>query len=220
MTVTEWLTSSDAGAMVKFLRGKVTERKMRLFACAYCRRRMPQYAESRNAILVAERYADGLASKEELVDAWVAASPREVRFYPGGLTARDTARRATSTSAMLSLVLDAMTEGADGVAWTNAEEGASKRQLAAWQAERNAEKEQQATLLREIIGNPFHAIASRADWPSPVVATANALYRGEQCAFALHDSLLEIGESELAEHFESPHHPKGCWALDLILKKT
>jgi hypothetical protein len=36
----------------------------------------------------------------------------------------------------------------------------------------------------------------------------------------LHDALLEAGHAELAEAFREPMHPKGCWALDLILGKN
>jgi hypothetical protein len=31
--------------------------------------------------------------------------------------------------------------------------------------------------------------------------------------------LLEAGHAELAAHFQERDHPKGCWALDLILGK-
>jgi hypothetical protein len=35
-------------------------------------------------------------------------------------------------------------------------------------------------------------------------------YDGQDCAFALHDALLEAGHAELAEHFrEGKSHPKG-----------
>ena len=53
-----------------------------------------------------------------------------------------------------------------------------------------------------------------------VVQLAESLYAGQDCAFALHDALLEAGHAELAEHFrEERSHPKGCWVVDLILGK-
>jgi hypothetical protein len=53
-----------------------------------------------------------------------------------------------------------------------------------------------------------------------VVRLAEALYAGADCGFALHDALLEIGYTDLAEHFREPCHPKGCWAVDLILGRS
>jgi hypothetical protein len=73
-------------------------------------------------------------------------------------------------------------------------------------------------LLRHIIGNPFRPYPAPASWPSTVVQLAESLYAGQDCCFALHDALLEAGHAELAEHFrQEKWHPKGCWALDLIL---
>jgi hypothetical protein len=38
---------------------------------------------------------------------------------------------------------------------------------------------------------------------------------GQDCAFALLDSLLEAGHAGLAEHFrQETWHPKGYWAMD------
>jgi hypothetical protein len=46
-----------------------------------------------------------------------------------------------------------------------------------------------------------------------------AVYDGEDLAFVLRDALEESGFEDLADHFCEPGHPKGCWALDLILGK-
>lgn len=57
-------------------------------------------------------------------------------------------------------------------------------------------------------------------WPQSIVQLADALHNGGHCGFALHDALLEAGHPRLAEHFQEPAHPKGCWILDLILGKS
>jgi hypothetical protein len=72
MTETEWLAPQrEPYLMLEALRHKGSARKRRLYACACCRLVWTQLtdARSRKAIAVAERYADEMASKHELVEA-------------------------------------------------------------------------------------------------------------------------------------------------------
>src|SRR5271165_7564 len=74
MTETDWNACTDPQPLLEFLRGKVSDRKLRLFAVACCWRvwkRMPEEEIDglRFAIVTAEQYADGLASLEELTRA-------------------------------------------------------------------------------------------------------------------------------------------------------
>src|SRR5215204_4919218 len=64
MTEAEWLEGVELGPMLAFLQGRASERKRRLFAAACCRRiwRRLKDGRSREAVNVAERYADGLAT--------------------------------------------------------------------------------------------------------------------------------------------------------------
>ena len=76
-----------------------------------------------------------------------------------------------------------------------------------------------ADVVRHIIGNPFRQYP--ASWPSTVVELTRSFEAGQDCAFALHDAVLEAGHAELAEHFrEEQWHPKGCFAMDAILGKS
>src|SRR5262245_61217502 len=75
MNEQDWLAAQTAAAMSDYLErlgpGKVTERKLRLFACACCRRiwgLLPEQSH-RHAVEVAERFADGLADLTELEEA-------------------------------------------------------------------------------------------------------------------------------------------------------
>ncbi len=78
MTESEWLASTDPRPMLECLRGKVSDRKLRLFAAACCRTVwgfMPD-DPARNAIELAERAAEGRADPLERWNALQAIGPR------------------------------------------------------------------------------------------------------------------------------------------------
>lgn len=82
MTEADWLECIDPQPMLEFLRarkrGKVSDRKLRLFAVA-CWRRVEYVTDGgvsairkyddRHAVEVAEQYADGEADEKQLSDA-------------------------------------------------------------------------------------------------------------------------------------------------------
>ena len=84
MTESEWLASTDPQAMLAWLTGdyspvardlgpaRVSDRKLRLFACACVRQvwHLLTDERSRQAVEVAELFADGMVSRRKLSDAW------------------------------------------------------------------------------------------------------------------------------------------------------
>jgi hypothetical protein len=73
-------------------------------------------------------------------------------------------------------------------------------------------------LLRHIIGNPFRPYAGPRSWPFAIRRLAKDMSNGQDCRLPQSDALEEAGHIELAEHFrQEERHPKGCWALDLML---
>src|ERR1700734_2313524 len=69
MTEAEWLTCSDPVPMLRSLHDEATEGKLRLFACACCRRVWNIFAsdDERKAVEIAELYVDGLRSIGDLL---------------------------------------------------------------------------------------------------------------------------------------------------------
>src|SRR5262245_45289982 len=68
MTEAEWLASADPEAMLRFLAGRISLRKQRLFALACARRVAPLWDDARGwlALELAERFADGLVAEQDL----------------------------------------------------------------------------------------------------------------------------------------------------------
>src|SRR5262249_21491924 len=90
------------------------------------------------------------------------------------------------------------------------------------------ERRMQASLFREIVGNPFQPAHVQADWKcwkdGTVVKLAQAIY--EERRFEdlpiLGDALEEAGcnNEDILNHLRQPgDHTRGCWALDLVLGK-
>jgi hypothetical protein len=75
MTPEEWGRCEDPERMLEFLRGRASERKLRLFAAACCRRVWPLLRDprSRRAVEAAEEFADGLTARGALDPAQAAA---------------------------------------------------------------------------------------------------------------------------------------------------
>ncbi len=221
MTEGEWLTCTTPDPMLALIAGQASDRKMRLFACACCRRVWQWMTDpaSRQAVEVAELFADGLAPPTMLqnadVDAWGAGlDPDGAATGPAGAASAAAAKAAGSAPASAAW---SAAHAPALAAWKAAPPDAGYE---AWGAARDAaralEQAAQAALLREIVGNPYHPPVA-ASWPTEVVALAQACYGGEERRDELRTALTRAGQAELAEHFGTPGHPKGCWALDLIL---
>ena len=77
MTEAEWLASNDPETMLSSL-GKARDRKLRLFACACCRRLWDEIGETagRRKVTITEMYADGAVIEEQFLAAFPVGGPR------------------------------------------------------------------------------------------------------------------------------------------------
>src|SRR5205823_1041234 len=68
MTESDWLAEGDPGVLLGWARGRASERKLRLFACACCRALGEHLTgeAGRRAVEVAEAFADGKVAAWEL----------------------------------------------------------------------------------------------------------------------------------------------------------
>jgi hypothetical protein len=196
MTEAEWLACADPKPMLEFLCGKASDRKLRLFACACCRRE-PQLTDPQSwrAVESCERFADGLASTEELEEAQLKAEAAALAAAAGG--ARDAAARVAWTPV--------------GAAYREAS-GAAYLALAAAQLGPPAAVD----LLRDLCGNPFRPLRPR---PEAIAALAEEIYAGAWDRMPLlGEWLQEHGFWTEGEHCLDLNltHVKGCWVVDWV----
>jgi hypothetical protein len=236
MNESEWLACTSPYEMLECLRmrRKASDRKWRLFTCACWRGIWHILTDdrSRQAVEVAEQFADGAATNEQLDTAWAAAAVARAAeaVTPAWDAARDSVRNPRAAEAAAEAAADAAAGAAadaaeaavgGGAEALRAREGASDHARAA------AEKAQ-CDLLRDIFGNPFRPAAldpSVLAWNDGTVRRiAQGIY--EERAFdrlpILADALLDAGcdDEDLIQHCRSAGpHVCGCWAVDLLLGK-
>jgi hypothetical protein len=217
MTEPEWLTCPEPREMLVLLReaGRANDRKLRLFAAACCRLVWPLLADegSWTAVEAAERYADGLATAEEAsaaaAQAWVAAARCTMMPDAWGAAIH------TAFSARM-LAVDAVV-GIVGY----------RDKLEAMEHDR------QAGVLRDLFGPlPFRPVTiapAVLAWDDGcVVKLASSIY--EERDFSpegmrvLADALEEAGmtDAEVLGHCreQGAVHARGCWLIDLLLKRS
>ncbi len=227
MNEQEWLDSTDPMAMLEFLRHKASERKLRLFGCACCRHVWPMFrGQTRdcNAVIVAERYADGLATLAQLKFARKRTSSCERRTTTVDAfdAAYDASFDASHAVRYLTYAPDEgwrLVHNEDGRYVDSGYTDAANRLVA-------QQKQGQAKLLRDIFGNPFRLSVLHPDciaWgDSTVSKVARSIYDAhafEQLPI-LADALEEAGctEQAILDHCRGPGpHVRGCWVIDLIL---
>src|SRR5262249_24535626 len=220
MTEAEWLACANPTPMLEFLRGKASDRKLRLFASACCRRlwHIVTQERSRKAIEMLERYVDGQTGQIELSRA-VRGAERDAASSCGRGFVYDAVAAVIAAGDPNTTSVDAAILAAHNA--TNAAGGLSLHR-------RTAEQSSQAQFLRCIIGNPFRPVAIAPPWlawnDGTVRKIAQAIY--DDRAFdrmpVLADALEDAGcdAADLLAHCRGPNvHVRGCWTVDLILGK-
>ena len=234
MTEDQWLSCTDPTPMLEFLRGKVSDRKLRLFSVACVRRLTGLFpnAALRDVVEFGERDADGLASKQEMLRVQDSVARGGGSASTWGAGSVNTQGEASAVRAAAELAMSRPLPRADlarrtaRYAAASIPDAANNREAiqsapageevrvarAVWQAARAAwaaELAAQADLLREVIGNPFCPLALDRAWLSPeVVYLARRVYeeRAFEWAAELADTLAEAGckAPDLLAHLRGP----------------
>ena len=235
MTPSAWARCTDPQPMLEYVAGRVSSRKLTLWACACWRRLFASLAWSwrwrerlgrdRRAVEAAELHADGLISLDRLNEirdgsgfeisdsdspekalAWAACLASGDQSGSGG---RNCVRTAAVLAACVGLVGD---------------------------SEPATEAEAQADLLREVVGDPFRPIKVEPAWlawnDGTVRHLAGAAYErrllplgtlDEDLLGVLADALEDSGcaDDAVVGHLRGPGaHVAGCTVLDALLGRS
>jgi hypothetical protein len=214
MTDAEWSNCSEPDTPLLLLRGKLSDRKLRLFSCACCRRLWHLLdSQAQDLVDVYERHLDGLVTPSVLAIA-KARHQESVGRMNASYIAANTVTAATA-----------------GAAWAAAWNVVGEARRALRHCSRRPdshEPREQVTLFREIFGNPFRPVTfdpAIREWNGgTAVALARMMHERQDFNQAplLADMLEDAGATavQLLDHLRGAgEHVRGCFAVDLVMGK-
>ena len=214
MTESEWMACIDSEAMLRFLRGKTSDRKLRLFAAAAFGRLAALLPDrlQRWGIAMLERLAEGTITRAESrsvtaevrraipPDTWVPGSPPADHPHYVALMLY----REFCSSSIAAHAVHASAGLMDGV----------------------GERREQARLMRCIFGYPCRSVAADPTWLTfDVLDLARTAYeewaldRMPIVGYALEEAGCD--DEVILSHCRGPGpHIRGCWVVDAILGES
>jgi hypothetical protein len=243
VTEDAWLACANPEPMLAFLRGRASDRKFRLFACACCRRwwdAMPRVG--REGVELAEAKCGGVALDGAIEQSKMALDVEIRRLNRNGHPVDDADPTVTllwavrmTLGPLLPHDVRAFLSTAQSVAmtlnwWLRINRPDDPRNpnpppYPSPEAAHEGESAIPAALLAEVVGNPFHPVATDPAWLTPtVLALAQGIYadRAFDRLPILADALQDAGcdNEDILNHCRAEHpHVRGCWAVDLLLAK-
>jgi hypothetical protein len=211
MTEDEWQNCQNPMPMLEFLgsSARASDRKLRLFVCACCRRIPSLISDGRcrRAVEMSERFADGLSSEQELEVVRLGVEEAETRARAESKHDEANAAHAAWRACFPKLY----------PAWTPS---------AIWLAN---EQRAQPALLRDLFPHPVRLNTIQPSWlewnEGTVVNLARSIY--DEFSFQdlpiLADALEEAGccDADILNHCRrGGTHIRGCWVIDLVLGRS
>ena len=225
MTEAQWLAIENPTFMLEHIRQQVSDRKLRLFGCACCRRVWHLYdTAGRHAVGVAERLADQLATNTERRAAVLAISERVGYAGPAtvaGVKAYEAGVRTAECTASDNAheLLGPLPQPSNDAA-VEQYRRISERLTA-------LERAANVPALRDIFGNPFRPVTFAPDWRTDTAMTlARQMYESRDFSAMpiLADALQDAGctNDDILSHCRDTNqtHVRGCWVVDLVLGKS
>ena len=221
-----WEATNDLNEMLDAIQGKVSERKLRLFACACIRSLWVSIGQNMSPYTMVND-AESFADFSDQNQGRRMHSIRVALYHT-----MEVSRRYHDDAATLSR-FRAEQSLFKKDAWEAAREVQRAVEIAVVAAARPEEaqefdhiiRQDMANLLRDIIGNPYFPIYFLPNWQSTeAVALATTVYQGR--TFDLLPQLGNIiensgcSESTILNHCRScGQHVRGCWIIDMVLNK-
>lgn len=220
MTEQEWQECGDPDPMLDFLLGTRWDRKLRLFACACCRRIWHLLDEhGRGCVDGGERIAEGGSFSTSMSIDYAQSEAEGAALY----TLQEDASFAACRAADLASAVVGF-------------EAALEGEFSEYSSRILGERRMQSHLLQCIIGPlQFRPVLLDSSWltwnNSTMLRLAKSIYEERQLPegtleaprlSVLADALEEAGCAERAilNHLRGPGpHLRGCWPVDLVLAK-
>jgi hypothetical protein len=248
MTNQEWRRCKDPVKMIQGLKGIASDRKSILYLCGGCRFIWDLLYDDRSkaAVEVAERYADGIVTPEELFQArYEAECPTFGHDFEPGVWRSWECYKGSVPESVQNLVRMGVLSAeqlredepeVDPVVKSRLLAAATLAKAACYSSPFDSDWYQRHIpqvdwpgdwLLRCVFGKPFLPFDFLiAAWLTPnVVSLAEAIY--DRRAFdrmpMLGEALRDAGcmNQDMLDHCRSQKpHVRGCWVVDLVLGKS
>jgi hypothetical protein len=199
VTEAQWLACENPERMLRFVEGRASDRKLRLFAvaCCYICRRGERNASLEEDYEAVVRFVDGTGTRETMRTRWLPkTADSDSKTWP---------------DRPLVWALEFATTAALPVA---DRPGNANFPTAA----------EAVALIRDIFGNPFREVRFSDEWcTDTAIALARQMYASRDfsampiLADALQDA--ECDDEEVLAHCRdgSLTHVRGCWVVDFVL---
>ena len=241
MTESDWLTSTDFSEHARFAAERISARRQRLLAVAFCRAvgHLIDHPDLTEALATIERYADGRRDTSDVEQARqrcreiaMEAYETYARQVDGGASggrgslqhelAWAVAYAATRPLPLVEVGTHAATVAVQariGLAFLLPVPSADVYDASAEQAR------VMRSVVWEVVGNPFRPVVDFTPWRTDTaVSLARTIYDSREFTALpiLADALQDAGcdNDDVLTHCREPGaHVRGCWVLDGVLGK-